>query len=105
MRKNVQRVYGAFANLKRDKRDRSIWTDGKAVYSYDTCLLVAEPTIQSWVLNVTKYSSTTTRHQRALRSLLEQTNEVSIVEVTDAPMGASRFWLAARAQQAEAVAS
>lgn len=99
MRKNVQRVFEAFARFKADKRDRSIWTDGKVVYSYDTCLLVADPTRRSWVLNTTRYSPTTTQHQRALRSLLEQTTEVPVDEVMEAPMGVTSAELVALARQ------
>lgn len=73
MRKNTQEVMEAWNNNEAAKPCRAIWTDGWHVYSYDTCI-VAFPDEGSEcnepVVNVAKYSPTTTQHQRGAEQYL-----------------------------------
>lgn len=81
-RKNVTDVARAMNDGKRKgKPGDSIWTDGEAVYSYNTALLVKIPPRQNegyyglapgLVLNKTRYSVTTTQQQNGLRELFGQ---------------------------------
>ena len=64
MRVNTKRVLEAWRGGRMDHREQSIWTDGAAIYSYGTCL-VAPLASGNVVLNVTKYSVTTSNKQSA----------------------------------------
>lgn len=65
MRVNLKRVIAAWEAGKACERERSIWTDGTSIYSYGTC--IAAPMIDGrMVLNVTKYSATTSNKQSDL---------------------------------------
>lgn len=61
-------VCTAFVNRKSAKC-LSMHTDGKRLYSYSTCIAEFAPD-GKLVLNVTKYSSTTSRHLTELRGVL-----------------------------------
>lgn len=69
---------------------------GPDAYSYGTCIRTQLPD-GTWVLNVTKYSQTTSRHQRALNGTLRG------IEISGAPKGISAEELRAlgAAKQAE----
>lgn len=72
MRKNTKEVFYAWRQGKSSRGQRSIWTDGRTIFSYDTpiltpCVDPAEPPR----LNLTKYSVTTTVHQRGIEYLLK----------------------------------
>ena len=69
MRVNVKRVAAAWREGREDRREQSVWTDGRAIYSYGTCL-VAPLASGRVVLNVTKYSVTTSNKQSGLRVAL-----------------------------------
>lgn len=64
MRKNAAAVYAAWLDGRPLRRARSIWTDGESIYSYDTAILARDAA--NVILNVTKYSQTTTTHQNGL---------------------------------------
>lgn len=72
MRKNTKEVFASWQAGKRNRGQRSIWTDGLRIYSYDIVILVT-PDVSSEPLrlNLTKYSVTTTIHQRGLKTLLD----------------------------------
>ena len=69
MRVNTKRVLEAWRGGRMDHREQSIWTDGTVIYSYGTCL-VAPLASGKVVLNVTKYSVTTSNKQSNLRYAL-----------------------------------
>lgn len=83
MRANVRDVLKAFATRKpKGKLGDSISTDGTNVFSYRTCLITRHKGVT--VLNMTKYSRTTSTQQHSIRCL-NWTERCTIV--TDAPMG------------------
>jgi hypothetical protein len=68
MRKNLRDALNRFGQKvasPRSVQGGSVWTDGRVIYSYSTPLLMI--TGGRVVLNVTRYSVTTTIHQNALR--------------------------------------
>lgn len=69
MRKMTIDVYQAWKAGKARKPGSSIWTDGETVYSYNTPIM-RRVKGEHIVLNVRKYSVTTTRHQNGLQELL-----------------------------------
>lgn len=69
MRKGTQNVFNAWRQGKPLRKQRSIWTDGMAIYSYDTPIVSTE-NCRTTVDN-RKYSVTTTIHQNGLRFLLD----------------------------------
>lgn len=92
MRKNTARVMTAWAAGKDDMRDRSLWTDGQSVYSYATAILaIANDGMP--IVNVTRYSNTTTNHQNGMRYWLDLHGRVRR-EVTNIPRGVSDVTLA-----------
>lgn len=68
MRKNCQRVAEAFDRGLSERAADSIWTNGEAIYSYQTCLACRLPD-GTIAINTTKYSTTTSNHQNSLRRL------------------------------------
>ena len=69
MRKNTQRVFNAWRNGVSDYKDKSIWTDGWRIFSYNT------PIIQfgeNWgfLIDMRQYSVTTSNHQNSLLTLM-----------------------------------
>jgi len=85
MRLNAQRVLGAWLAGRADRRNRAIWTDGESIYSYDTALVQKGPD-GFLILNLTKYSKTTSQHQTALAAVLLRCG-FSLIEVFDVPIG------------------
>ena len=85
MRKNTRLVIDAWRNSKPLKQCQSIWTDGEAIYSYATCLVVTEEDAPL-ILNMTKYSRTTTIHQNSLLVWFAKLGEQVIV-MGDFPRG------------------
>lgn len=85
MRKNVQAVFQAWQGGKACKACDAVWTDGKHVFSYRTCIAALDESTGHVVMNMTWYSMTTSTHQGALRSLL---GSVVTREVHDVPQGA-----------------
>lgn len=69
MRKNTSTVLGKFIAGKsfRFSGKPSIWTDGDRIMSYNTCI-VDRVTDDCVIVNMTKYSRTTTIHQNALHA-------------------------------------
>lgn len=58
------------------------------LYSYDTCICEIDPHRKKCVLNTTKYSRTTSRHQSLLYDALRNSG-LSQSEISDVPWGAS----------------
>lgn len=58
------------------------------LYSYATCICEIDPHRKTCVLNATKYSRTTSRHQRLLYDALRGSG-LSQTEISDIPRGAS----------------
>lgn len=101
MRVNTKRVLEAWRGGRMDHREQSIWTDGAAIYSYGTCL-VAPLASGNVVLNVTKYSATTSNKQGDLRWSLRG---LIAAEVDGLPLGVSRATLVEKSKTLEASAA
>ncbi len=89
MRKNTQAAYNLWESGGRSTasvRGTSIWTDGKIIYSYGTPLLMVAPGGDVLILNVTKYSVTTSQQQGGLGFLLRG---YDVLEVSGIPQGAT----------------
>ena len=56
-------------------------------WSYDTCLLIR--TSDTYVLNCSRYSNTTTKHQNILKQLVGECSDRCII-VSDIPTGATK---------------
>ena len=69
MRKGTQNVYKAWTEFKRLRSQDSVWTDGTTIYSYATPI-VWRMGDGSVMMNVARYSVTTSCHQNGLRFLL-----------------------------------
>lgn len=92
MRKNTERVFRAWIEDRPDIKDRSIWTDGRNVYSYGTCIIAVvndspERKAVQVVLNTTKYNHTTSTQVSGLRGMLR--DNFDIVEVDNMPIASS----------------
>jgi hypothetical protein len=77
----VQDVYRAWKMGRACKPGSSIWTNGETVYSYSTAILRHKNLVP--VLNVRKYSVTTSRHQNALRELLRDVYNTPVVYTSE----------------------
>ena len=66
MRKNAQAVAEAWLAGK-PKRERTVGTDGRVVWSYNTIIALRSKTGQTFITN-RKYSVTTSGHTNALRA-------------------------------------
>ena len=67
----------------------SIWTDGRVIWSYQTAILARreDGSRLGWVvLNGTRYTNTTTRHQNYIRQ-----NQGHNEELRDVPRGPHSF--------------
>lgn len=95
MRKNTRRVYAAWRAHKADTTDYSIHTNGDAIYSYGTALVV-QLDDDKVALNATKYSATTSRQQSDLRALL-RADYGDVLELSNEPLGVAGYQLAERA--------
>lgn len=81
MRKNTRDTYNAWRENRSYKRGgSSIWTDGQTIYSYSTPIIQRQNSRITF--NASRYSTTTSTHQNALRYLLSCTGLV--VEEYDA---------------------
>ena len=69
MRKGTQNVFNAWRQGRSLRKQHSIWTDGKVIYSYSTPIVSTENCQTTF--NARKYSVTTTIHQNGLRFLLD----------------------------------
>jgi len=99
MRKNTQRAIDAFMWLEASPmsdRHSSIWSDGRSIWSYSTIIV-------TWLgdklaINMTRYSKTTSTHQRAILAELRRSwDEDSILQVDGLPMGSDHdalYWSA-----------
>lgn len=67
MRKNTVSVFNAWFSGRSERKQKSIWTDGSKIYSYNTPILWAED--GTVYINVTRYSVTTTIHQNGIRDM------------------------------------
>lgn len=101
MRVNVKRVAAAWKAGRKDERERSVWTDGRAIYSYGTCIVAPLPVSGRVVLNVTKYSVTTSNKQSGLRVALAG---LIACEVDGMRQGASEYALIEASKTLEAAA-
>ena len=91
MRKNTRQTVEAFLEGKARRPANSIWTNGDHIWSYGTMLVERHPTDpRSLVFNATKYSPTTSQHQRGLRAVLEKQYHLTIV--TGCPFGVSDLY-------------
>lgn len=72
MRKNTEKVLEAWLIRKPLRACAAIWTDGTHIYSYSTCILAGgrQGGRAVWVVNETRYSATTARHQRDVEERL-----------------------------------
>ena len=113
MRKNTETALNGFlTNKPAGKPGSAIWTDGKHIWSYATALVTFEDdTFERFgrvVVNMTKYSQTTTVHQNALLGRLVQlAPEGGVVEVGGLDRGVTPTALvqAARGQDPVTVGS
>lgn len=74
MRKNVQDAYRRWRqgdDSTPAQRGTSIWSNGRDIYSYATCLLTNTPDGRV-IMNATRYSVTTTQQQNSLLVLLNR---------------------------------
>jgi hypothetical protein len=89
MRTNTREVLQAVQNGKALRKADSVWTDGLHIYSYATCIL-AQQRDGTFVLNVTKYSNTTSDKQSSIRAWGPIRAGLSIVAQVDGmPRGCS----------------
>jgi len=80
MRKNTENVFNAWTKrIRYGKTGDAIWTDGVNIISYYTDILV-DRNQGVYILNMAKYSQTTTIHQRGIKTLLEN-NRIIFDEV------------------------
>jgi len=81
MRVNTVNVFEAWKSGRSCRKARSLWTDGGTVWSYSTVIMHRNASGQV-VLNVTKYSPTTSNHQNGLRTLLDRDGSVGQIVIT-----------------------
>lgn len=94
--KNVYEVFYAWVKERR-KASGAISTDGQTIYSYDTAILTRSDDGRI-VLNRTKYSPTTSRHQNGIRAGLDRENiHLDVVVLNGVDKNAGRDALIKRA--------
>ena len=81
MRKNCQEVVRAWERGEECCKASSIWTDGRRIMSYGTCIL--QNVGGRLYLNRTRYSVTTTIHQNALAAYFGD----RVIEIDGVPRG------------------
>ena len=69
MRKNTKNVFNAWLNNRSERKQKSIWTDGKNIYSYNT-IIIQMDIAGYYVMNMQRYSCTTSNHQNSLRIMI-----------------------------------
>jgi hypothetical protein len=84
MRVNCKNVLNAWRCGRRNKSAQSIWTDGRDIYSYGTCLVTRDDA-GNVILNRTRYSVTTTIHQGALAVALNGCRVVDGIRIGCSP--------------------
>jgi hypothetical protein len=77
MRVNVKNALEAWNRRESCRKSRSVWTDGSILYSYNTPILFTRE--GKTVLNVRKYSSTTSTQQNSLYAYLT-VNRIPFIE-------------------------
>jgi hypothetical protein len=80
MRKNTTVAFAAWEACKTANPSQAIRSDGVSIWSYATCLVAYDAQTDGVILNVTKYSQTTTQQQNGLRLLLQRSG-YGIIEV------------------------
>lgn len=88
MRKNALKVYNYFHVGRECREARSIWTNGDTIYSYGTAIATYGDYVDEVVVNVTKYSPTTSCHQNAIVQQLSR-EDYKVVTVDHLPIGVS----------------
>lgn len=73
MRKNTKNVFNAWVKGHSEKKQNSIWTDGYKIYSYNTPILQYNDS-GAIVIDMSKYSRTTTNHQNSIRRMCQETH-------------------------------
>lgn len=91
MRVNFRKVYSAWVLGKAYKKSDSFWTDGSSIYSYRTIILQKSHD-DVWfkpglLLNITRYSVTTTCYQNSLIGFLHD-NPHGCYHLTNIPINA-----------------
>lgn len=71
MRKNTKNVFNAWVKGHSEKKQKSIWTDGYKIYSYKMPILQYNDA-GAIVIDMTKYSRTTTNHQNSIRRMCQE---------------------------------
>lgn len=72
----------------RDQKASSVTTVHRKLYSYDT--LIAEFADSNLILNITKYSMTTSRLQNRIRRIA-LVNDINLVEVSNQPFNVQKL--------------
>lgn len=67
MRVNTRKVIDAWLADREYHKSNSLWTNGREIYSYNTCIVFAGPNNELY-FNATKYSHTTTIYQNQIRN-------------------------------------
>ena len=78
MRRNMEEVLNAWQARRPNRSHRSISTDGETLWSYDTAILTRADDGRV-ILNVTRYSATTSSQQKALTFNLDTYKSVDKV--------------------------
>lgn len=68
--KNINDVLDAWHNNQHCRKNVTIWTNGRSIFSYDTCVLTQfdYEGVTYTVVNVSKYSQTTSKQVNAILS-------------------------------------
>lgn len=87
--KNIE-VIKAFLNLSEgNSHNKNLISIGDRLFSYNTC--IAEWTDDYLLINVTKYSQSTSRIQNML--LREARTGLEIIKVDNVPINIQRLWI------------
>lgn len=75
MRKNTVETFQAWIRGQSCRKAKSIWTVGGVIYSYDTPIAkFSDVSDVQAIVNMQRYSNTTTVHQRGIVALMIQHN-------------------------------
>lgn len=75
MRKNTENVFNAWLMGRSEKSQKSVWTDGVHIYSYNTLILVTPDDVNDpYRFNTNRYSVTTSCQQRGIKILCARNN-------------------------------
>lgn len=79
-RKNTTETFNAWKSGKTHRKCRSIWTSGGVIYSYSTPIAkFSDVTDMHAIVNMNRYSVTTTIHQNGLLALMRQNGMFTVV--------------------------